>query len=50
MIVGDKYSKVTVAIRNSTIKESEYERLLGITFDKKLSFRKYVEDLCKKAN
>ena len=34
----------------STIDESEYEKLLGINFDKKLSFRKHVEDLCKKAS
>ena len=50
MIVGDICSKATVTIRSSTIKGSEYEKLLGITFDKKVSFRKHVEDLCKKAN
>ena len=50
MIFGDKSSKATVTIRNLTIYESDYEKLLGITFDKKLSFRKHVEDLCKKAN
>ena len=32
-----------------SINESEYEKLLGITFNKKLSFRKHVEDLRKKA-
>ena len=32
------------------ISESCYAKLLGITVDKKLSFRKHVEDLCKKAN
>ena len=50
MIFGNKGSKATVTIRSSTVKESEYEKLLGITFDKKLSFRKHIEDLCKKAN
>ena len=50
MIFGDKCSKATVTIRNSTIDESDYEKLLGITFHKKLSFRKHNEDLCKKAN
>ena len=44
MIFGDKCSKATVTIRSSTIKESEYEKLLGITFDKKLSLRKHIED------
>ena len=47
MICGDKYSKATVTIRNSTIDKSEYQKLLVITFDKKLSLRKHVEDLCK---
>ena len=32
------------------MKVSMYEKLLGITFDKKLSFRKHAVDLCKKAN
>ena len=50
MIFGNKCSKATVTIRSSTIMESEYEKLLGITFDKKLSFKKHIEDLCKKAN
>ena len=45
----DRYSKAAVTTRNSTINESEYKKLLGITFDKKLSFRKHIEDLCKKA-
>ena len=50
MIFGEKCSRATVTIGNSTIDESDYEKLLGVTFDKKLSFRKHVEDLCKKAN
>ena len=45
MIFGDKCSKATATIRNSTINEGEYEKLLGITFDKKLRFKKHVEDL-----
>ena len=32
------------------VKESEYEKLLGITVDKKLSFRKHIEEFCKKTN
>ena len=42
VIFGDKYSKAIATII--------YEKLLGITFDGKLSFRTHVEDLCKKAN
>ena len=49
-IFSDKCSKVTVTIRNSTISEREYEKLLGIAFDKTLSFRKHVENLCRKTN
>ena len=50
MIFGNKCSKAKVAIRNSTIKKSKYEKLLGITFHKNLSFRKHIEDLRKRAN
>ena len=50
MIFGNKHSKATVKIGNLTITANEYEKLLGITFDKESSFRKYVEDLCKKTN
>ena len=39
-----------VAIGESTIKDSEYEKLLGVIFDKKLNFKKHVQDLCKKAH
>ena len=49
MIFDDKSSKAIATIRNSTIYESDYEKLLGIAFDKKLSFRTHVEDLCKRA-
>ena len=50
MIFGDKSTETTISIGNSRINESDYEKLLGVTFDKKLSFKKLVEDLSKKAN
>ena len=50
MIFGDKSTEATVSIGNSRINESDYEQLLGVTFDKKLSFKKHVQDLSKKAN
>ena len=50
MIFGDKSTEATVSNGNSRINESDYEKLLGVTFDKKLSFRKHVEYLCKKAH
>ena len=40
----------TIKIGNAELKESYSGKLLGITFDKKLSFRKHIEDLCKTAN
>ena len=50
MIFGDESTETTISIGNSRINESDYEKLLGVTFDKKLSFKKHVEDLSKKAN
>ena len=50
MIFGIKCKDSVVTIGNSIIKENDYEKLLGVTFDKKLSFTKHVEDLCKKAD
>ena len=50
MIFGDKSTEATVTLGNSKINESDYEKLLGVTFDKKLNFKKHVEDLYKKAN
>ena len=50
MIFTNKCSKATVIIRSSTFKESEYEKMPSITFDKEVRFRKHIEDLCKQAN
>ena len=50
IIFGDKYSRATATIGNSTIDDSDYEKLLGVTLDEKLGFRKHIEDLRKKAN
>ena len=50
MIFGNYSKDSVVPIGNSTIKQSEYEKLLAVTFDKKLSFTKYVQDLCEKAH
>ena len=50
MIFSNKSKDSVITIGKSTIKESEYEKLLGVTFDKKLNFTKHVQDLCKKAH
>ena len=39
----DKSTEATVSVGNSRINESDYEKLLDVTFDKKLSFQKHVE-------
>ena len=50
MIFSDKITEATVSIGNSRINESNFEKLLGVTFYKKVSFKKHFEDLSKKAN
>ena len=50
MIFGNKSKDSVIAIGKSIIKESEYQKLLGLTFDIKLSFTKHVQYLCKKAH
>ena len=37
-------------VGDAQIEESDDEKLLGITLDKKLSFKKHVQTLCKKAS
>ena len=32
------------------IKNSEYEKFLGVKFDNKLTFEKHITDICRKAN
>ena len=49
MIFGNKSKDSVVAIGKS-IQRSEYEKLLGVAFDKTLSFTKHLQDLCKKAH
>ena len=50
MVFGDKNTETKIKIGNSEIKESDFGKLLGITFDKKLNFKRHIEDLCTKAN
>ena len=50
MTFGSKSKDSVFAIGKSSIKENEYEKLLGVTFDKKSSFTKHAQGLCKKTN
>ena len=47
MILGDESTEATVTVGNSKINERNYEKLFGVTFDKKLSFKEHVQDLYK---
>ena len=50
LVFGNKDDKVTVNISGSLIKESDEEKLLGVTLDKTLNFKNHVTNLCKKAS
>ena len=50
MILGDKsHSKRVLKIHSIKVEASDEVLLLGITTDKKLTFKKHVENLCRKA-
>ena len=42
MVSGYKNTEITIKSGNLEIKESDCEKLLGITFDKKLNFKKHI--------
>ena len=50
LVFGNKDNEVTVNISGSFIKESDQEKLLGVTLDKTLNFKTHVTNLCKKAS
>ena len=47
VIFGTSKKKVNMRVREVQIEESDEEKLLGATFDKKLSLKKHVLTLCK---
>ena len=50
MIFGAKgNNEISIKIGEACVKESKEEKLLGITFDRSLSFKQHVRTLCKKA-
>ena len=50
LVLGNKDVEATVNISGSFMKESDEEKLLGVTIDKKLIFKSHVNSLCKKAS
>ena len=39
----------TLSLNELNFKNSDYEIILGITIDRKLTFNKHIKNLCKKA-
>ena len=50
LICGSKGEDVSVSISGSLIQESDEEKLLGLTLDRKLNFKNHVSNLCKNAS
>ena len=50
IIFGTREEKVSMHVGEVQIEESDDEKLLGITLDKKLTFKKHVQAICKKAS
>ena len=47
IVLGNRNVEATLNTAGSLIKESDEERLLGVTMDKKLNFKSHVNSLCK---
>ena len=50
MTFGDQSNDLAIQIDNNLINESSEEKLLGVTIDKKLSFKPHIKTLYKKAS
>ena len=49
LIVNQK-KEITIRIGDTEIKNSEYQKLLGIKFDAKLNFSEHLNDIISKAS
>ena len=45
----NSYDNDTLSLNEFNLKNSDHEIILGITIDRKLTFNKYIKNLCKKA-
>ncbi len=48
MIFGEKSAKISIKIGEAHVKESNEEKLFGITFDQTFNLMQLVKSLCKK--
>ena len=49
-LLVNKKNEVTIRIRDTEVKNSEYEKLLGIKVDTKLNFNEHLNDIISKAS
>ena len=49
IVPGHKFENVWVKVNDSMIWESQRQKLLGVTIDRKLNFDEFVFSMCKKA-
>ena len=50
LVFGSKGVDVSVSISGSLIQESDEEKLLGLTLDRRLNFKNHVSTHCRKAS
>ena len=50
LVLGNKSVEGILTVSGYLIKESDEEKLLGVTIVKKLNFKSHVNSLCKKAS
>ena len=50
LVFGTKDAEGSAGIPRSSIQESNKEKLLGVTLDRRLSFKNHASNLCKKAS
>ena len=49
-VFGSKGKEVSVNVSVSSIQESDEEKLLGVTLNRRLNFKNHVSNLCRKAS